>query len=103
MITQHEQTIAPAQTKPAGVPPDGACPTKNSCKSIGSDQEGYQHNAACFATELDDITNSSRLSANILLVVIVIFFVVAITWASRAQLDEVVRGMGKVICAFRTN
>ena len=97
MITQNEQTVAPAQTKPAGVSPDGACPTKNSCKSIGYDREGYRHNAACFETELDDITNSSRLTANILLVVIVIFFVVAITWASRAQLDEVVRGMGKVI------
>lgn len=28
MSTQNEQTVAPAQTKPTDVSPEGACPTK---------------------------------------------------------------------------
>lgn len=96
MNTQNEQTVVPAQTKPADVSPEGACPTKK-MNSFGYDQDGYRNNLAGFATELDDITTSSRITANILLVIIVIFFLVAVTWASFAELDEVVRGMGKVI------
>ena len=50
-----------------------------------------------FSTELEDITSSSRISANLLLIAIVVFFAVALTWAANAPLDEVVRGTGKVI------
>lgn len=50
-----------------------------------------------FASELGDITSKSRVTANILLIAIVIFFAAAITWAAYAPLDEVVRGAGKVI------
>jgi len=72
-------------------------PVRQKISPSGYDQEGYGNNLAGFATELDDITTSSRITANVLLVVIVIFFLVAVTWASHAELDEVVRGMGKVI------
>ena len=53
---------------------------------------------ACgYAAELKDITSTSRVAANILLGVVVLFFIVAILWAAHAPLDEVVRGSGKVI------
>lgn len=50
-----------------------------------------------YAGELKDITSTSRVAANILLLVVVLFFIVAVFWASHAPLDEVVRGTGKVI------
>lgn len=50
-----------------------------------------------YAPELNEIASTSRVAANILLFVVVLFVVVAIVWASRASLDEVVRGMGKII------
>jgi adhesin transport system membrane fusion protein len=50
-----------------------------------------------YVTELSDITSTSRVAANVLLLVVVAFFVIAVTWAAHAPLDEVVRGQGKVI------
>jgi len=50
-----------------------------------------------YVGELNEITSTSRFAANTLLFVVVLFFAVAIFWASRAPLDEVVRGLGKVI------
>ncbi|MDP3430014.1 MAG: biotin/lipoyl-binding protein, partial [Desulfomicrobium sp.] len=96
MSTRNEQSAVRAQTKAADVSPDGACPTKK-MNSFGYDQGGYRNNLGGFATELGDITTSNRFTANILLFVIVIFFLAAVTWAFHAHLDEVVRGMGKVI------
>lgn len=50
-----------------------------------------------YAGELNELTSTSRMAANILLLVVVLFFAAALVWASRAPLDEVVRGAGKVI------
>lgn len=50
-----------------------------------------------FATELNDITSSSRISANLMLIVIAVLFVVILGWAANAPLDESVRGAGKII------
>lgn len=50
-----------------------------------------------FAMELDDMTRRSRITPNLLLIVIAIFFTAAFAWATHAPLDEVVRGMGKII------
>ena len=50
-----------------------------------------------YVTELSDITSTSTLAANLLLLAVVLFFVIAVAWAAHAPLDEVVRGAGKVI------
>lgn len=47
--------------------------------------------------ELNDMTRRSRITPNLLLIVIAMFFTAAIAWAAHAPLDEVVRGMGKII------
>lgn len=50
-----------------------------------------------YVTELSDITSTSPVAASLLLLAVVTFFVIAVTWAAHAPLDEVVRGSGKVI------
>jgi HlyD family secretion protein len=50
-----------------------------------------------FSTELNDITGNSRISANLLLIMIAFFFTAVLVWAANAPLDESVRGSGKVI------
>jgi membrane fusion protein, adhesin transport system len=50
-----------------------------------------------FAADLEDLAPTNRARANILLLAIVLFFILIITWSAFAPLDEVVRGVGKVI------
>jgi adhesin transport system membrane fusion protein len=94
-IRPHEAAGAIQMEQPAG----GACcgkaiPTLPSADmSCPSTRAPY----ANFSTELEDITGSRRISANLLLIAIVVFFAVALAWAANAPLDESVRGSGKVI------
>lgn len=50
-----------------------------------------------YVTDLRDIGSTSPVAANLLLLVIIVFFVAAVAWSAHAPLDEVVRGAGKVI------
>jgi adhesin transport system membrane fusion protein len=75
------------ETTAQGHAPRGCCPKKSETQPLSIN----------FSTELDDITGKSRITANLLLLVIAAFFIVAVVWAANAPLDEVVRGSGKVI------
>ncbi len=96
MNTKDEHLKIKAQASSTPISTDsaasGAKPRRRPTASCAS-----QNQARAYACELDEITSTSRFAANILLLVVVLFFVVAIVWASHAPLDEVVRGMGKVI------
>ena len=71
--------------------------TDHTPRACGPKKTAAQPRTPDFSTELDDITSKSRITANLLLLVIAVFFLVAIVWAANAPLDEVVRGAGKVI------
>ena len=93
----NTQNVTP-QASAASVFTDSKAPSSGTeaitCRS-GSCGRPVQ--ACGYAGELKDITSTSRVAANILLGVVVLFFIVAIFWAAHAPLDEVVRGSGKVI------
>jgi membrane fusion protein, adhesin transport system len=61
------------------------------------DPGGRMHGSTGFAADLEDLAPSNRARASILLLAIVAFFLLMITWAAFAPLDEVVRGVGKII------
>jgi adhesin transport system membrane fusion protein len=50
-----------------------------------------------FQNELKDLTSSNKHVSSMLLVAVLLFFVVGVTWTAMASLDETVRGAGKVI------
>ncbi len=94
MNTQNNMT----QAVPVSAPMDANGPSSGSePRKRGSGSCGRPVPARCYAGDLKDITSTSRVAANILLLVVVLFFITAILWASHAPLDEVVRGTGKVI------
>ena len=102
----NTQTTFPTATphapaRPTPTEPEAGTPSCGNAAATAS-----AHAPACarpqapyrdFSAQLDDITGSSRISANILLIVIVVFFAAILTWAANAPLDESVRGAGKII------
>lgn len=50
-----------------------------------------------FHGELDELTSSNRHVSSMLLVSVFLFFVAGVTWTALAELDETVRGGGKII------
>lgn len=59
---------------------------------------GRRKNDSEFANDLRaGLTQGPKRSANIMLYVIVLFFVAAVVWAQRARIDEVTSGEGTVI------
>jgi len=72
---------------------DGTCAAAGCRSKAGQGRDRRRG----YAGELNELTSTSRMAANILLLVVVLFFAAALVWASRAPLDEVVRGAGKVI------
>jgi adhesin transport system membrane fusion protein len=50
-----------------------------------------------FHGELDELTSSNRRVSSMLLASVFLFFVAGVTWTALAELDETVRGSGKVI------
>lgn len=50
-----------------------------------------------FHGELDELTSSNRHVSSMLLVSVFLFFVAGVIWTALAELDETVRGAGKVI------
>ena len=88
------------ESTPGAPGPEPAAPAQNDSRA--STEPAGEH--ACreqqirnFAMDLDDMTRRSRITPNLLLIVIAMFFTAAIAWAAHAPLDEVVRGMGKII------
>ena len=78
------------------------CARQDTCPPAGSAAKSREHahrdqQTRSFALELDDLTSRSRITPNLMLIVIVMFFTAALAWAAHAPLDEVVRGMGKII------
>ena len=90
----------PVESTPSAPGPETAPPAQNDSRA--STKPAGEH--ACreqqirnFAMELDDMTRRSSITPNRLLIVIAMFFTAAVAWAAHAPLDEVVRGMGKII------
>ena len=90
----------PVESTPSAPGPETAPPVQNDSRA--STKPAGEH--ACrkqqirnFAMELDDMTRRSSITPNRLLIVIAMFFTAAVAWAAHAPLDEVVRGMGKII------
>lgn len=50
-----------------------------------------------FVNDLRELDSSRQFAANVLLIAVALVFIVAVSWAAYAPLDEVVRGIGKVI------
>ena len=50
-----------------------------------------------FVSDLRELDSSRQFAANVFLIAVALVFIVAVSWAAYAPLDEVVRGIGKVI------
>lgn len=84
------------KTTPPSCAQQGSCPSPGSAAGRPGHAPQDQQPRS-FAMELDDLTSRSRITPNLLLVIVIMFFTAALAWATHAPLDEVVRGMGKVI------
>ncbi|MBE1426046.1 hypothetical protein H4684_002705 [Desulfomicrobium macestii] len=62
-----------------------------------SEAQGKDGGVYGFVGELRDLDTKDQFVANIILIAAILLFVVAVSWAAHASLDEVVRGFGKVI------
>ena len=76
--------------------PEAPAAPKNELPSR-SEAKGKDDGAYGFVGELRDLDSKDQFVANTLLIAAILLFVIAVSWAARASLDEVVRGFGKVI------
>ncbi len=97
-MNMHVEPKMPRQEESGRLAGDDAA-SAHVCQTSKPGGESAKHRVPIggYVTELSDITSTSSLAANMLLIAVVLFFVIAVAWAAHAPLDEVVRGAGKVI------